>query len=1004
MKPIKMLIQEIMSESNRRHVYLASNIIYRYMPRLLFLLVLINGCNSSIDGIKQPDGAPKPLSPTEAVESFHLLPGFRIELVASEPLISEPTGVCWNEKGELFISELHGYNLEGQLEIEDLNKSGVIDTVVRRVQAAEKYKKAAQTGIFGVIKILKDTDGDGVMDKADIFAENIPPAYGLCASREGLIVAGQTEILYLADRNGDGKADIVDTLFSGFKGGVLERGVNAPQWGPDGWIYFGRGWNGGKITGPHLLEPIQLPGSNFRIRPDGSAIEPVTGSTHTIGHAFNADGYSFFTSTWKHALYAIPIPWQYLMRNPDASIATLEADASDFSTVFPIAPVHPWKLARSSQPGWRELYDKYGLAESASQGYFTSCCSPLIYQDSTFPLEYNGNLFVCEPAQSLIHRSIVEQDGTAIKVRRAEGEQNKEFLASTDSWFRPVSVAHGPDGSLYIVDMYREIIEDYSAVPRFMQQKYGLSNGASMGRIWRVSPLSAEPIATVKSVDLTNANLDEELNSPHYWRRQTADRLIWETKGVNAPELVKRRLKLAELRSNTSSREFIHTLRTQDKALQTDVAAARHLAALSDDILDERMLLQLALSLGYSEDASVFNTLIELARKHTHIRWMPDAIMTAVHGRAGTMLAALLKQPGTSGVAMLEPLAGSIASRQDGEELAAALKDIALCKSPSRQAASLKGINGTIKAMPLTGSATTSLNVLLKNEDMAVRGQAIILAGKLNLGDSKALVTIREKAAMDASNGNLSTQQRLAAVALLADSPDEFASKSLIAAWGNATPAVRSSILDALILRGDRQADLVEAMKNEIISPNALTDLQRTLLLERSDANLRHRVEIELAQAVNPDKEAIYAQYAKALEGERNVVHGGELFRQMCSSCHKINDMGTTVGPDLKLAYQNSDETLLRSILWPSEKISSSYETYTVTTTEDQKYTGVIVNESANSVMLRRAGGNEVIFLRRDIKALTSSLSSLMPEYGQALSPQDCADIIAFVRKSLGTK
>ncbi|MEO5599599.1 MAG: PVC-type heme-binding CxxCH protein [Cyclobacteriaceae bacterium] len=976
------------------------------MPQILFLFLLAIGCNSSLDGINQPHDAPKPLSPTEAVESFQLPAGFQIELVASEPLISEPTGVCWNEKGQLFISELHGYNLEGQLEIEDLNKAGVLDTVVRRVQAAEKYKKAAQTGTFGVIKILRDTDGDGVMDNADIFAENIPPAYGLCASRDGLIMAGQTEILYLADRNGDGKADVVDTLFSGFKGGVLERGVNAPQWGPDGWIYFGRGWNGGKITGPNLLEPVQLPGSNFRIRPDGSAIEPVTGSTHTIGHAFNADGYSFFTSTWKHALYAIPIPWQYLARNPDASIASLEADASDFSTVFPIAPVHPWKLARSSQPGWRELYDKYGLAESAAEGYFTSCCSPLIYQDSTFPLEYNGNLFVCEPAQSLIHRSIVEQDGTAIKVRRAEGEQKKEFLASTDSWFRPVSIAHGPDGSLYIVDMYREIIEDYSAVPRFMQQKYGLNNGASMGRIWRLSPLNAEPITAVKPVDLTNANLDEELDNPHYWRRQTADRLIWESKGVNAPELVKRRLKLAELHSNTPYRDFIYTLRAQDKSLQTDVAAARYLASLSSDILDERMLLQLALSLGYSDDVSVFNTVVELARKQADIRWMPDAIMTGVHGRAGTMLAALLKQPGTTGVAMLEPLAGSIAARQDGEELAAALKDIVLCKSPSNQATSLKGINGTIKAIPLTKSSTTNLNLLLKNEDIAVRGQAIILAGKLNLGDSKALVTIREQAAIDAANGKLSTQQRLAAVALLADSPDEFASKSLIGAWDNATPTVRSAILDALILRGNRQSALIDAMKNNVILANALSELQRTQLLERSDSHLRHLVELEFAKSgnSNTDKEAIFVRYELALKGKRDVVRGDELFRQMCRSCHKVNNIGTTVGPDLKLAYQNSDETLLRSILWPSEKISSSYESYTVTTTEDQKYTGVIVNESANSVMLRQAGGNELTFLRRDIKELTSSPSSLMPEYGQALSPQDCADIIAWVRVSLASK
>ena len=121
----------------------------------------------------------------------------------------------------------------------------------------------------------------------------------------------------------------------------------------------------------------------------------------------------------------------------------------------------------------------------------------------------------------------------------------------------------------------------------------------------------------------------------------------------------------------------------------------------------------------------------------------------------------------------------------------------------------------------------------------------------------------------------------------------------------------------------------------------------------------------------------------------------------MCASCHRVNDLGTAVGPDLKLAYGNSKETLLRSILWPGEKISSGFETYVVTTNEDQLYSGVLVNESANSVVIRQAGGNELSFLRKDIKSFTSSLTSPMPEYGEALAPRDCNDIIAWVLMSL---
>src|SRR5205085_624737 len=129
-------------------------------------------------GIPRPDDAPKPLSPEESARAFQLPDGFRMEVVASEPLIASPSAVCWDERGRMFVSELHGYNLEGQLDIEELNKSGRLDTQVRRVQADERFKHAARSGTYGVVKHLLDTNGDGRMDKAVIWATNLPPAYG----------------------------------------------------------------------------------------------------------------------------------------------------------------------------------------------------------------------------------------------------------------------------------------------------------------------------------------------------------------------------------------------------------------------------------------------------------------------------------------------------------------------------------------------------------------------------------------------------------------------------------------------------------------------------------------------------------------------------------------------------------------------------------------------------------------------------------------------------------
>ncbi len=952
--------------------------------------------------IPRPTDAPKPLSPAEAARSFRLPADFRIELAASEPLITEPSGVCWDERGRLYVCELHGYNLEGQLEIEEMNKSGVLDTKVQRVQAAEKFKKAAEAGTYGVVKVLRDADGDGLMDEADVLAADLPPAYGLCPARGGVIVACAPDIVFLADRDGDGRAEKREKLFTGFRTGALERGINCPQWGPDGWIYFGRGWGGGKITGPRLREPVELPNSDFRIRADGSAIEPVTGGTHTFGFAFTAEGDRFVVTTWKHALYAAPLPWRYLARNPDAAMPGLEADASDYTTVFPVAPVHPWKIRRSNDPGWKELYGKYGTSESVESGYFTSCCSPLVVQDAAFPEAFRGNLIVCEPAQNLLHRSIVERDGPALRVRRAPGEEKKEFLASTDSWFRPMALAHGPDGALWIVDMYREIIEDYSAVPRFMQQQYGVANGHDRGRIWRVSYESAPRASPASLEGLDAAALAKELESPRFWRRQTAERLLRERDGEDAPALAVRRGNLMDLSGATPAARAIEVLRAHDETLEADARAGRHLARLVDEFKDPRLLLQLALSLGYSRDPAALEAMVKLARRHAHIRWMPSALLTGLHERAGGILAALVEDPGPQGAALLEPLAASIAARRDEAELADALASISRGRSAAIRAAVLKGLKSALKPGPLAERGRTALEVLLKDDDLAVQGLAGGLAGVLKLGDGKALARAAARAAEDASDARLPTERRLAAVALLAAWDDAAASRHLLAAWTSGTPTVRAALVDAFLARRERMTALVEAIEDGTLPASTLASGHRTRVLERADSHLRSRFEAAFAAAAKPDFEATYLRYAAALEGPRDPRRGGEMYRKLCATCHRVKEEGTAVGPDLSLAFQRADETLLKDILAPSDALTSSYETYTVSTRAGEFISGVLTGDSATSVTLRQAAGQEQTVLRKDIAQLSTSPVSLMPDgLADSLSPSDCANLIGWLRASL---
>lgn len=267
----------------------------RWLGSLVILALLWPG--SAAAQIQRPADAPEPLSAEESARRVRLPEGFRLELIASEPLVRQPSGVCWDEQGRLFVSELHGYNLEGQYDIDELNQTGQLDREVRRIQASPRAKEAALAGTFGVVKLLRDTDGDGRMDQAQVFADGLPPCYGLCPARGGLIVACAPDIIFLADRDGDGRAEIRETLFTGFGVGALERGINDPEWGLDDWIYFGRGHGGGEITGPRLPKPVRLGGTDFRIKADGTAIEPVLGSTHTFGHAFTEAGERFTITT-----------------------------------------------------------------------------------------------------------------------------------------------------------------------------------------------------------------------------------------------------------------------------------------------------------------------------------------------------------------------------------------------------------------------------------------------------------------------------------------------------------------------------------------------------------------------------------------------------------------------------------------------------------------------------------------------------------------------------------
>lgn len=999
--------------------------------RISIALACVLTCQIGIlADIPQPADTPKPRSPEESAKLVSLPDGYELRLLSSEPLVKEPSGICWDEAGHCFVSELHGYNLEGQFDIEELNKTGELDRLVRRVQANDRAKKQAEQEVHGVVKRLLDENQDGRMDKAQVWADDLPPCLGICPANGGIIAVCSPKIVFLADRDQDGKAEVRETLFEGFATGVIERRINSPQWGPDNWIYIGRG-QGGRITGPHLKTPVDLPASDFRIKPDGSRIEPVTGGTQTFGFTFDESGNRFVVSTASPAILVAPLPWEALARNPHLAPPALERNIAPYQTTFPVSKPHPWRTRRADDPGFSKYYtDRYGQAESAPNGYFTSACSPLIYQDSVLP-GLKGHLLACEPAQNLVHRGILEGPEPKPILRRAPGEEASEFLASADVWFHPIALAHAPDGTIAIVDFYREIIEDYSAIPRYLQQQYGLIQGRDHGRIWILTHRDASPSPVTSLRELSAEELAKNVNSPLSWRRQTARRLLIERQHKTIAPMLKAQIQnddhpasvmnalytlaglesldLTDIRLALKSRHAavrVHALRLSEPWIDENASLLDDVLALAGDAHDS-VLLQLALTLGEAQNAKVLPVLAQLARKHGDDSWMATAVLSSLTARGVAFLKHLLPkqnlptQVDHSGP-VLAALCQIIGSRRDPTELSLLLILLSKADDSSRLEACLVGFAKAFSDPVLVGlsdKAGVALRSLEQREEQSVR-QAARKLTVLMKAETAAQRTLRlEQAKLTMSDIGRSGPDRLKAVEELAAENDGESTEHLMKAFGESTPKVRATILSAFLSRKDRHADLLSALEKGRMDVAALTAIQRETLVNANDKALAARARRLFSESEKVPPEVL-TQYTLAFKAERDLDNGQRVFRAKCASCHQTHGLGHAVGPDLAAEFQRAEETILLDLLTPSATISPEYTSYTVQTTAGRTYSGLLAMETHGSLTLKEAEGKTQTILRIDIEALRVSQVSMMPDnLTKDLSPRDVADVIAWIRR-----
>ncbi len=498
--------------------------------RLIALLALTLGLPliwGAAEELKFP--TTPPTEPQYAAKTFHVLDGFEMQLIAAEPLVTDPVAITYDEDGRAYVCEMNDYPYTDK----------------------EHHKHAQENPTdqsIGKVRLLTDTDGDGVFDKATIFAEGLSWPTGAACWKGGIFVTATPDVWYLKDTNGDGVADVRQKVFTGFKKLNVQAVMNNPIWGLDHRIYIAGGSNGGEIQrapGSESVMPLPADFMPLSIKRNDFSFDPSTGDVRLesggarFGNTFDDWGNRFLCNI-RNPCQHVVLPYRYLARNPYLVVPSALndcAEAGDQLPVYRTSPPEPWREFRAKR--WVQEGSTLPKSELVGAGVVTSSAGITVYRGDAYPPEYRDFVFVADVAGNLFYRMKLVTDGVTFKAVQVDGTKN--FCTSDDLWCRPVNFVNAPDGCLHVCDMYREVIEHPWSIPDDIHSAVDLLRGRDKGRLYRLvpksgplSPLSGasqsplKPRPTPKLSTFTTPELVALLDHPNAWHRETAQRLLFE--------------------------------------------------------------------------------------------------------------------------------------------------------------------------------------------------------------------------------------------------------------------------------------------------------------------------------------------------------------------------------------------------------------------------------------------------------------------------------------------
>ncbi len=857
---------------------------------------------------------PSPLTPGDALKSFELADDLRIELVAAEPLVASPCAIAFDAKGRMFVAENRGYpRMENPPE--------------------------------GTIALLEDTNGDGRMDKRTVFADGLTYPNGVMPWKDGVIVTCAPDVIFMRDTNGDGRADEKRVLFTGFDiAKSTQLRVNAPRVGPDGWIWLAAGLSGGTITCPgHPERPALKLTADVRFHPETLEIENVDGKSQ-FGQSFDDFGRRIICMN-RLPVQHVVLSSKWLARNPNFAFSETVQDCNE-------------RAVKTTMKGGGDGVRLFPISSNITTadshfGSFSAACGVFVWRGGALPERYDGTVLSCDPTANLVHVDRLQPNGATF--RAVPLLKDRELLASRDDWFRPVFAERGPDGALYLADMYRKVIEHPDYLPEEVRKHADFESGRMMGRIWRITAKTAptvKPLAAFKD-------------------------------------------------------EFAAI-----KPAATDAVLA---AKLANDP-NPRVRFSTALVLGDVKDDSALATLAQIAARDAGDKWTRAAVLSGIGGREAQFLhavwpklvegaapsapeAATERRPPALGEGELELLGSLGRCFRDAGALQSALADAPPSAALAAGWAGFLDRNGSALRVLQETPAYQKLLALAAGE---VANAAVPAAQRLIFARLLATASWESAAAalQSALAKNPDDALRTALVRSLASLDGNRAAEGLLAegAWAGYSPVVRETILGALLARPAQLEGLLAAVEANRLPASAFTTQRRQTLAKHKDAAVRERAE-KLFSAGLADRAAALDRAKAALTLVAKPAHGREVFRLLCATCHRLEREGANVGPALFDMRRQPKDNIVFHIVVPEAEVAPAFAAYACEAKDGRVFAGILASETPTSVTIRQPGGLEETVLRADVKSLAALPGSLMPPgLDAAMQPQDLADLVAFLK------